>query len=56
MNEELLIELVRGYEHLCSRKNKFYHDSDSKSKAWNEISKQLKYPGKYSTIGLYWNM
>jgi hypothetical protein len=56
MNEELLIKLVGGYEHLYNRKNKFYHDSGSKSKAWNEISKQLNYPGKYSTIGLYSNM
>lgn len=50
MNEALLIKLVRNYEHLYNRKNKFYYDIGSKSKAWSEISKQLNYPGKYRSV------
>jgi hypothetical protein len=34
--EELLIELVKGGDHLCNKKNKFYHDI---SKGENDPSK-----------------
>lgn len=45
MNEELLINLIRGYTHLYLLSDKNYHNQQMKENTWEEISKEMKIPG-----------
>lgn len=46
MNEEQLINLIRGYPCLYLMSDKNYHNQQMKENAWDEISQEIKIPGK----------
>jgi len=45
MNNEKLIEIVRGHISLYDLSTSEYSDANSKEKIWKEIGKEMKQPG-----------
>lgn len=46
MNEEQLINTIRNYPFLYLMSDKNYHNQQMKENAWEEISSEMKLPGK----------
>lgn len=49
MNNEKLIEIVRGHISLYDLSTSEYSDANSKEKIWKEIGKEMKQPGMLIT-------